>query len=185
MDIDNSETIQQLIKFSKIGKPQRFQYEDLFYHYNQELLVKICYNLHIDLDKTYDIKKYPKVYKIRTKALKLLYKWLNSNDTIRLSMWKELKNTSQEVFASYDAISTYNPNYTIDVYYASDAAYSAVYATNVACYTCGLDDTLDSAYLAHYASNAITNVTTDKQIVIKTICDYYKVDYDTFKALYL
>lgn len=99
------------------NKPFKYKIYDLL-HINcldRKLIIQFAYESSKDLDKFYDIKKYPKIFEARKKCLELVKDFLDGKKVTK----DELKKASKDADASNAA------------FYASNAA---SYASNAASY---------------------------------------------------
>jgi hypothetical protein len=200
----NNEIIKQLVEFSNMSGYRWFIYRNSFNSYSRELCVQIAYNVNVELHQAYDITFHAPIHKSRTKALVLLDKWLKGDRTDKLI--QELQDTHSEVYShayaadgrDYDKfvtavhaavscanaiVSTYYPN----SFHNSDAniAYVTANAVNYAYESVNVAKNIGAYGVPH--SDLMKNIDyiDVHKIVIKTVCDYYKIDFETFNALYL
>jgi hypothetical protein len=172
----NKEIVQKIIEFDKCSDtPGYGDTFELFKDYDQELLVQICYNVNLILDTTYHFKEYPGLYESRNKALVLLEKWLKSDKANRDEMTELLDDVGDELYDTYVDYTYGESHYS----YAAIAAYCAAYTSYIATGAC------DGDQAAEISTDMCCERAKAKIIIIKTVCEYYKMDYETFKALYL
>jgi hypothetical protein len=173
--VDKPELIKQLVEFGKCPTIDLHSRPfELFKNYDQELLVQICYNVNLSLDSTYDTNRFQRVYQTRSEAIKILEKWLKSDETTRLSMRHELACIWSSCSTAHVnlRVADMNPDA------ARWAVLSIIEAISAAEYNNSFIEASRSVSYSYSNTNAI-------QIIIKTVCEYYKMDYETFKALYL
>ena len=99
-----------------------------------------------DLEKYYDVKKYPKVYKTRQKCLELLGSWLIDETSVTTKQLQDAAYAANAASAAYAADAAYAANAATNAAYAVNAAYAAASAANAAAYAA-----------AYAAANAATN----------------------------
>jgi hypothetical protein len=169
----NSEIIKKLVEFSRLSNPDHDDYKTLLRqcNYDKELCVQICYNVNLDLDKTYNTVQRADIYQARARILDLLDRWLKGDETTRRNLQEEMMdittNDRSNKHPHTDAL--------ISAYHAAHAPWAVAMAyTTSSCIYYAVWDTMPGA-----------DRTKIHQIIVKTICDYHKIDYETFKALYL
>jgi hypothetical protein len=148
-------------------------FEFFFNGFSHELLVRTCYNLVLDVHQQDSVQQYTTPYTIQARIIGLIDKWLNSNESDRPAIEGELMDTGRLLVVF---IQMNNPFY---------CAYAAAAIPN---FESGSGaKTLAASVAQRYCEYMFIwhSEYDNKKILIKTICDYYKLDFETFKALYL
>lgn len=170
-----------------------FEYGELLEKFceNQELLIQLCFNVNIELNKHYDHTLYAATHRYRTAVLKEIDEWLKGDQKTRESINDGLYERTNKASGNYFGAGD-DPS-TIKSKLGSYLWYSAYWAGCAVSYTGGTFGTNSGLFnngkildcTKGFFDNARFVIRDMEPVVIKTILDYYGEDFETFEALYL